>query len=166
VPATKFCDACETDKPRSEFHIRRKAADGLQAHCKVCRCEQVRLWRLRAKARNAAVKHAWYEANVAHVSDKMRDWRIENPEKSKAIYHRRYGRRQENFVEDVDRDVVFARDEGLCGICGRPVDPQDWHLDHAIPLAAGGEHSYANVQVSHPRCNRRKGTRLDMPIAA
>jgi 5-methylcytosine-specific restriction endonuclease McrA len=28
-----------------------------------------------------------------------------------------------------------------------------------VPLALGGEHSYANTQVAHPLCNLRKGSR-------
>lgn len=64
---------------------------------------------------------------------------------------------EERFVEHVDRAVVFQRDAGVCGLCGERVDPTDFHVDHIVPLSAGGEHSYANSQVSHPRCNRTKG---------
>jgi 5-methylcytosine-specific restriction endonuclease McrA len=31
------------------------------------------------------------------------------------------------------------------------------HIDHVIPLARGGEHSYANAQAAHGPCNMRKG---------
>jgi 5-methylcytosine-specific restriction endonuclease McrA len=34
------------------------------------------------------------------------------------------------------------------------------HLDHIVPLARGGEHSYANTQPAHPTCNRRKGAKV------
>lgn len=36
--------------------------------------------------------------------------------------------------------------------------------DHIVPLAEGGEHSYANVQVAHVFCNRSKGGRLGAAI--
>ena len=55
---------------------------------------------------------------------------------------------------------MFKRDKGRCGICRKKVDPADWHLDHIVPLSRGGEHSYANVQVTHPFCNESKGTKL------
>lgn len=45
-------------------------------------------------------------------------------------------------------------------ICRVPADPCDWHLDHVVPLAGGGEHSYANTAVSHPICNRKKGSKV------
>jgi 5-methylcytosine-specific restriction endonuclease McrA len=60
------------------------------------------------------------------------------------------------FVEDVERAVVWKRDGGICKICGDPADIDAWDLDHIIPLSHGGEHSYANTAVSHPTCNNRK----------
>jgi 5-methylcytosine-specific restriction endonuclease McrA len=66
-------------------------------------------------------------------------------------------------VENVDHAVVYERDGGVCGICGEPVDVTDFHVDHIVPIALGGEHSYANAQVAHPACNKRKGVRLLAP---
>lgn len=53
----------------------------------------------------------------------------------------------------VDRPRIFERDRGICHICRKPVDPNDWHLDHLIPLSRGGEHVSQNVAVAHPFCN-------------
>jgi 5-methylcytosine-specific restriction endonuclease McrA len=66
-------------------------------------------------------------------------------------------RKRNQFVEKVDLAIVWARDEGICGICQEAADQSDWHLDHIQPLSKGGEHSYRNTQVSHPVCNLRKG---------
>ena len=33
-------------------------------------------------------------------------------------------------------------------------------LDHVIPLAHGGPHTYSNVQAAHLRCNREAGSRI------
>ena len=68
-------------------------------------------------------------------------------------------------MESVSRQVVFERDAGVCMECwaqGFPgiADPANWHLDHIIPLKRNGEHSYANVQVTHPACNLKKGARV------
>lgn len=69
----------------------------------------------------------------------------------------------------VDRIVVAERDNWTCGICGNGIDPEapfhleDGHynpeylnVDHIVPVAAGGAHSYENVQATHARCNNRK----------
>jgi hypothetical protein len=59
----------------------------------------------------------------------------------------------------VDRAQVWERDQGVCGICGEQADPDQWEVDHIVPLAAGGKHILSNVQVAHPACNASKGAR-------
>ncbi len=78
----------------------------------------------------------------------------------------RRARKAAAFVEHVDPLVLLDEHEGICGICLEPVDPADFHVDHIIPLARGGEHSYANTQVAHPICNVGKGARLLEAVAA
>lgn len=72
------------------------------------------------------------------------------------------------FVEDIDIRVLYERDEGICGICGLPVDkalrypdPMSKSHDHVIPLSKGGLHSYANAQLAHLTCNIRKSNKLE-----
>jgi 5-methylcytosine-specific restriction endonuclease McrA len=133
-------------------------------------------WRLAHSEERKAYRAAWYASNHKKVRASQTVWRIANPEKARAAtvawraanperllaYQvNRRARKLNAFVEAVNRQAVFERDEGLCGICQEAVDPQNWHLDHIIPLSKGGEHSYANVQVTHPRCNQRKGAAID-----
>lgn len=96
----------------------------------------------RAKAR------ARYAANA-----KVRE------QKFAAVVNRR-ARKDVVFVEYVDPLVVFERDGGICQICNQPIGDAKWHIDHVIPLARHGEHSYANTQLSHAGCNLSKGTKL------
>lgn len=65
------------------------------------------------------------------------------------------------------RDIeIFERDGWVCGLCGEDV-PREWvsrspgspSLDHILPISLGGEHSRANVQLAHLRCNVVKGNR-------
>lgn len=80
--------------------------------------------------------------------------------KRSTIGARRRATAADAFVEHVDRSTVWLRDGGICHLCGQAADPSDWHLDHIVPLARGGQHSYTNTAVSHPRCNLSKGARL------
>ena len=60
--------------------------------------------------------------------------------------------------------TVAERDNWVCQLCGGLVDPAvEWPdpmtatLDHIIPLSQGGDHSEANGQLAHWRCNTLKG---------
>lgn len=71
------------------------------------------------------------------------------------------------YVEQVHPFRVFERDDWRCYLCGDPLlrgahrhDPLAPEVDHVIPLARGGDHSYANVRAAHRRCNQSKGARL------
>jgi 5-methylcytosine-specific restriction endonuclease McrA len=63
-------------------------------------------------------------------------------------------------AERVDRLIVFDSHGGLCGVCGDPMDRENFHVDHIVPICKGGEHTYANVQPAHPICNISKGGAL------
>jgi 5-methylcytosine-specific restriction endonuclease McrA len=78
----------------------------------------------------------------------------------------------------VDRDItvtsLYKRDRGICHLCGRPCDLDDYviegnafvagdiypSVDHVKPLARGGLHSWDNVKLAHRSCNRKKSDRL------
>lgn len=60
----------------------------------------------------------------------------------------------------IDRRVVYARGNGMCGICQKSKVRKKWHMDHIIPVSKGGTHCYYNLQPSHVRCNLRKGSKL------
>jgi 5-methylcytosine-specific restriction endonuclease McrA len=64
--------------------------------------------------------------------------------------------KKKNFVEYVDPLALYMRDSGMCGICSLKVSIDEFEVDHIKPLSKGGEHSYANTQISHQKCNRKK----------
>ena len=103
-------------------------------------------------AYNAAYRASHREETVSYNSAYAKA----NPDKRADMQATRRARKADAFIEAIDRQIVFARDQGACGICRIEVEPANWHLDHVIPLSKGGLHSYDNVQVSHPSCNLRK----------
>lgn len=72
--------------------------------------------------------------------------------------------------KDISVDGLYRRDKGICALCGKPCNLEDytmldgikicgdWYpsVDHIIPLAKGGLHSWDNVQLAHRRCNWEK----------
>lgn len=107
-----------------------------------------------------------------------------NPEKIRAANKRNYTTERNNtkhekrraqkmgaaICETVKRSVVAERDGWICQLCFQPIDPSLTYInpetgrpdpgylnvDHRIPLAKGGDHSYANCQAAHARCNASK----------
>jgi hypothetical protein len=63
---------------------------------------------------------------------------------------------------------VFARDGGVCRLCGTAVKPGDQSLDHIVPWSRGGSDDLTNLQLAHRRCNSAKGNRdrLSTPTPA
>jgi len=102
---------------------------------------------------------------AAHKVERARLWALAHPEKArqngrKSAMNRR-ARILAAFVESVDPLIVFERAAGVCGICQTRIAIGDpWEVDHIIPLAKGGAHSYVNAQPAHATCNRKKSTRL------
>lgn len=92
-----------------------------------------------------------------------------------AQYHRRRARIKGAYVENVNPIEVMARDNWTCHLCGDRIPkrhkfphPMSASIDHVIPLAAGGMHSYSNVKAAHLGCNCKKGAtvkgQLGLPL--
>lgn len=78
--------------------------------------------------------------------------------------HRDRRRTRKAGGERVFRRKVFERDGWRCRLCGGKVardravpHPKAPTVDHIVPLAEGGQHTYLNVQTAHFICNSLKG---------
>ncbi|GAA6121462.1 HNH endonuclease signature motif containing protein [Acidovorax sp. FG27] len=82
--------------------------------------------------------------------------------------HRRRAEKNGGRYEPVSKRKVFERDGWRCYLCGcdTPLtksgtqDDAAPELDHVIPLAAGGDHTYENTRCACRRCNRAKGSTI------
>ena len=112
----------------------------------------------------------YYGANVERLreygAERAKAWRELNPEKSKIKDDRRRAMRLSAFIEDVSLSVVIDIHGAVCVVCATAIDvtlahphPMSKSLEHVIPLARGGEHSYNNCAPSHLRCNISKGVK-------
>lgn len=90
--------------------------------------------------------------------------RPEHVKKVRDNEYKRKARKVNAFVEEVDLQVIYKRDKGICWLCEKPVDiTLKWPdlgfstLDHVVPLAKGGLHCYGNIKLAHLSCNCKKG---------
>lgn len=149
----KRCDDCQRE------HDRRRLAEWRKANPEKVKAQQKRNSQTQYARRPDEIKaraKAWTEANKERANTLMR-----------ASNAKRRALARGNAVESVDYDRVAERDEWTCGICGEPVDrslrfpdPASKSIDHVLPIEAGGSHTYANVQLTHLRCNFRKGRKV------
>lgn len=100
---------------------------------------------------------------------------------SKACQNKRYNRlhelnrrnklKQNGTVDNnITIDKLMIRDNGICYICGKDCDKNDFTInndafitgkgyptiDHVIPVSKGGTHTWDNVKLSHMKCNSQK----------
>jgi 5-methylcytosine-specific restriction endonuclease McrA len=153
----KRCPRCRQTKALSEFNRNRTCADGVQQYCRDC-------WNARLDEKMAQMTPA---ARRRWEHDRYMRHRRHNVRRIWEYWTRGRLASADLYVDDIDREQVFARDNGICGICRQPIDPtipphhaDSFTIDHIQPLSRGGEHSYANVRAAHLRCNVSEANRL------
>ena len=172
VMPTKICGKCKRELEESQFGRDSHRKDGHQWRCKGCAqaayaayCashqEQVRqknaAWMARhrdERNRRRATLHANHREEEKQYTA---DYRVTHPDAAREYCAIRRARiAGAPVVETFARAEIFERDGGVCHVCHKKVDPNNWHLDHLVPLARGGEHSRVNVAIAHPKCNMRR----------
>ena len=61
-----------------------------------------------------------------------------------------------NNVEKVSRYMLYRRDEGKCGYCGKRISQKEATVDHIIPKSRGGLNIWENVVLACRSCNCKK----------
>lgn len=155
----KTCTQCGKEKPKTQFHARRKSPDGLRPNCKDCK-------------RKVDAEH--YAANQDKIKEKAKAWSSENTAKRKDIEarYRKTHRQQQNLrtINYRARKLAACEPEGWevspewwlkvcaeygfrCAYCGKPGKQT---VEHIVPLNRGGKHSEANIVPACPSCNYSK----------
>lgn len=78
-------------------------------------------------------------------------------------------------IDKISLDVLFRRDSGVCHICGKQCDWNDYtqtdtafiagnlypSVDHVVPVSLGGADEWNNVKLAHMLCNSKRGNRIE-----
>jgi hypothetical protein len=103
----------------------------------------------------------WRKENKDRVSAHQRAYRKRRPEKLLAKNSARRARTVEAMPSDFSDFDAFVIEEAARACRRRAkLHGEPFHIDHMIPLAAGGEHRATNIQVIPARLNLWKGDRL------
>lgn len=55
-----------------------------------------------------------------------------------------------------EKRTIYAKHNGTCAICGRPVKFKKMTVDHIVPLSKGGTNEMSNLRLACCSCNRIK----------
>lgn len=103
-----------------------------------------------------------------YASQKYCSQKCRMDEKRSVRTHRkRCAKAGATFNSKITLGKVYARDGGICQICGKPTrwDDKSWTgsfgpeyptIDHIKAIANGGGHTWDNVQLAHALCNSYK----------
>lgn len=157
-----FCPDCKKDRREvgyawitPEYYEKKK--EKARENSKTDKAKAVK------KERRNALKN-WGELKERHRDKESgRKWRKNNPDK---LYLNRINyRARKNYpnsmpVKDTElNDFVFIEAVNLVFIRNKLTN-HDWHIDHMIPLAKGGMHSWENIQLIPWIINIMKKDRL------
>lgn len=121
------------------------------------------------RARFLASQRRAYSRDPEKFKAQTRAWQLAHWDETLSIQARRRTQKRHPDAERIRPSVVFSRDDWVCHLCGETTEPDGPRarrpsMDHVVPLARGGEHTYDNVRCAHQVCNIRKGARLLTPV--
>ena len=182
----KVCAHCKVKKPLSGYHVSRATKDGLVYICKECAIEEAGKWAAENVERANETKRRWaaenpekareasrkyYRNNIESRLEYFRElyknnrevmlargklWRQANPDIVRAQGERRRAREANVFSGPKPTiEELLAMQNGKCAYC-RTTSPEQWHMDHVIPISKGGPDTADNVVAACASCNTSK----------
>lgn len=169
----KLCTKCKVEKDSAEFSVDKTKIDGLYSQCKKCKGEINSRWHFKNQKKIKESKKARYCLHKVEILNKTRQRRLENPQlfsaRSKQYYYKNHERnlianrikcsnRRTKLHGNLSKDLItklFQLQRGKCACCSEPLGI-DYHLDHIMPLALGGENEDCNMQLLKSTCNHQK----------
>lgn len=171
---TRTCTRCQERLPNSSFHKDKGASDGLRAMCKKCRIKNVKDWYQENIDERRTKQTAKRRANVEVERQRDNERYERDREKRIALAtehsHRRKARKLNTVIEKGISILSLKKRHGTeCYYCGKEMDFKKGvgrkfnndmaTIEHLIPLARGGEHTFANTVLACRFCNISRGAK-------
>lgn len=145
-------------------------------YCKDCQHFYTKNWKKQNYEQHKKLNKKYYDNNIDKVKERinnykrqnkekvlksLREWAKKNPEKIKIYRKISKGKRRSVYkITDIDSSFLIKLKEETknCPKCGNSLNdidksPDQYNLDHIIPLNIGGKHSKDNVRYICRKCN-------------
>ena len=101
------------------------------------------------------------EANREKFRERSRLFHQRHPERTRENCRARRARKKMavGVVSPGIERTLLKRQRWKCACCNVSLRNAGFELDHVVPLARGGKHEDANLQMLCPPCNKSKGAR-------
>ena len=182
-----YCEKCKANKRETthseEYYERQRVRQKARAVERQIKNQQDKLIRERRKAKHKLKTNqvglklcscglAFITQNRSSCDEckrkKLRE--IENRKNTK----RRIKAKELRFDTDITLRKLYKRDNGICYLCGRTCDWNDYKtingskvvggsyptIEHVIALCNGGSHTWDNIKLACHLCNSKKGRKL------
>lgn len=107
-------------------------------------------------------KRREYEKHRERYIERALKWQRDHPESKRATSSRRRSATGSHTAADIAAQI--SRQRGRCFWC-KAKTGSNYHVDHVVPLAAGGSNDPENIVISCPACNLSKGAKHPMEWA-
>lgn len=140
---------------RATFTVFKRRVKATPRMCRTCQCVEIS----KNQQRCQPCRTASAAASTAKSRERMRESGM-----LRAYRKARKLKLRGVSVEVVNPLTVLSRDKWTCQLCGVKTprklrgtyEPTAPEVDHILPIAKGGEHSYANTQCACRKCNLAK----------
>lgn len=117
---------------------------------------------VRNKERLSKQAAAWRAANPELYKKAGAEWRANNKEKIRIAASDKRALKKRNSAGKLSPDIasrLLVLQRGKCAVCKTKLKMTGYDLDHIVPLSKGGAHADSNLQLTCPRCNRKKSNK-------
>lgn len=173
---TRTCSECERRLAITEFHKDKAATDGYRSKCKECRISHVKKWYADNRERQSTKELVRRRSNPEKYAEKEAARYKKDKEKRLLLAtehsHLRKARKKlvktERGITKVALRKKFGSKCYYCGIemdfstgAGRVFNRSMATIEHLIPLAKGGEHTFENTVLACRHCNISKNSKTE-----
>lgn len=170
---TRTCLDCSQAKLLSQFPRAANAAKGYRSNCKPCHAARATAWYAENKDDHLPRQKARYYRDIEKIRERDRQrYERDKPKRIALVTDAEHRRRALMRGVESDRGITVAalrkRHGDLCCYCmqtmsfargdGQSYVPTKATIEHVIPLALLGPHTWDNVLLACWQCNIRKNS--------